>query len=45
VLVLVAAGFHQLRDNLLGVDFFKDGDVAHVRGDRITDPEAMEEED
>jgi hypothetical protein len=37
--------FHQLRGDLLGVDFFKDGNVAHFRGDRITDPEAIEDGD
>jgi hypothetical protein len=31
MLVFIAAGLHQLRDNLLGVDFFKGGNVAHFR--------------
>ena len=43
--IFIAARFHQIRGNLLGVDFFKDGDVAHFRGNRITDPEAFEDGD
>jgi len=45
VLVFVAMEFYQLRGDLLGVDFFKYGNVAHFCDDRITDPEAIEDGD
>jgi hypothetical protein len=41
VLVLVAATLHELRDDVLGVEFFERRDVAHFRGHRITDPAAL----
>jgi hypothetical protein len=40
VLILIAAALHELSENVLGVDFFESGNVAHGRSHRITDPVA-----
>jgi hypothetical protein len=45
MLVLIAAGLDQLGHNVLDVKFFERGNVAHLSGDRITDPEAIESDD
>ena len=38
MLVFVAAALHELRDNLLEVEFFESGNVAHGEGGRRTGP-------